>query len=325
MREAWIGLAWAAALLVPACAVPKNPHGEMRPRVELHPHYEMTVRVDANAREIVAEARVSALPQSFLDAPEIWLREDMEIDGSSLARLPGETLAWTPVGNVPSGVRGNSRILRLQPPRDLRADDVLIVRYHGGKATALSYYIGPDAAFMVGIGTSWYPQIGELRATGTLTYEVPPGFSLMGSGTTTIRSPRETIVTTSWPSYFSRCSAVRRDGQACRKRPRADRVLCVGEAAGHRRGARVAFARARGAGERLRPVSVPTIRGGGDPTGRRHGRRVFRRFVRKLHHRAVGSVGYSWLRSSGARPRARPFLVAESRQPRRLGRRVHHW
>jgi hypothetical protein len=203
MREAWIGLAWAAALLVPACAVPKNPHGEMRPRVELHPHYEMTVRVDANAREIVAEARVSALPQSFLDAPEIWLREDMEIDGSSLARLPGETLAWTPVGNVPSGVRGNSRILRLQPPRDLRADDVLIVRYHGGKTTALSYYIGPDAAFMVGIGTSWYPQIGELRATGTLTYEVPPGFSLMGSGTTTIRSPRETIVTTSWPSYFS--------------------------------------------------------------------------------------------------------------------------
>jgi tetratricopeptide (TPR) repeat protein len=86
-------------------------------------------------------------------------------------------------------------------------------RCRGEEATAFVYHLGAPVSFASGINTAWYPQVEDprvdetgwsgLRATGTITFALPPGLAVYTVGHTDGRLKDASRFTFDFPVYFS--------------------------------------------------------------------------------------------------------------------------
>ncbi len=112
----------------------------------------------------------------------------------------GETITWT-----------------VYPARPIPARAAVRLRfaYDGGGQTRFVFHLGAEGSFAGGNSTAWYPQIErDARATGTLRFSVPAGYTVFAPGTQTSarnappQSERAVYsFTIARPSYFSFAAA----------------------------------------------------------------------------------------------------------------------
>lgn len=184
------------------------------PHVSAVPSYELSVNLlpDIHRLEVTGKMLLPAADesrQSFkLILSDVMRNLRVEVSAPSAssgeARLEqqarGETVTWTvfPVRPIPAG-------------EDVR----LRFSYNGGEQTRFVFYIGTEGSFAGGNSTPWYPQIErDARATGTLRFSVPAGYSVFAPGAKprSSSSAKPTAserfdFTITRPSYFSFAAA----------------------------------------------------------------------------------------------------------------------
>ena len=101
-------------------------------------------------------------------------------------------------------IKWNIRPLRLIPAHETV---LLKVSYVGGEQIAFRSYIGPEGSFLDPNAAAWYPHKGDYRGTGTLRFAVPPGYTVVTTGTSRSSAEEKArghfVFAVLNPSYFS--------------------------------------------------------------------------------------------------------------------------
>jgi len=145
---------------------------------------------------------------------------------------PGSTPGW------------GSAVVKITPRTAFPAGQpiALHLSWAGGKVPGFVFHLGPDASFGGGVNTAWYPQVleasgGTSTALGRLSFKVPPGYTVIASGSAEREQPAtgDFRFLAAQPTYFSfaaaRYEVRRRSGvvptaiYSLRPRPDAERVL----------------------------------------------------------------------------------------------------
>jgi hypothetical protein len=169
-----------SAPLAPAITAPAP-----APALPVTARYDVSVRLLPDARRLEAQVIVSLPPAaSAQDKLTFSLRADM--DGVSAEVL--EPAASAGPASLRAGDkdpdRQASRRWELTPTQPFAAGAAAKIRvtYAGGSTVGLNFYLGPEASFAGGGTTAWYPQFGDLRATGVMRVTVPRGTSVRATG-----------------------------------------------------------------------------------------------------------------------------------------------
>jgi len=101
-------------------------------------------------------------------------------------------------------VKWNIRPLHLIPAHETV---LLKVSYVGGEQIASRSYIGPEGSFLDPNAAAWYPHRGDYRGIGTLRFDVPPGYTVVTTGTSRSSAEEKAkghfVFAVLNPSYFS--------------------------------------------------------------------------------------------------------------------------
>lgn len=185
------------------------------PRFNSVPSYELSVNLSPDAHRLAATG-VMILPPSSESRQTIKLvlsnvMQNLRVEilepriSAGAARLEqqasGESVTWT-----------------AHPARPIPARKAVRLRfsYDGGEQTRFVFYIGAEGSFAGGNSTAWYPQIEQdARATGTLRFSVPAGYTVFAPGeeiSGSSSTPQPTAgakfdFTIKRPSYFSFAAA----------------------------------------------------------------------------------------------------------------------
>jgi hypothetical protein len=171
----------AARLAAPRSSAPVD----AAPEQPVTARYELSVRLLPDARRLEAQVTATLPPApAAREKLTFSLRADMERVSAEVlepaaSRGPAHLRA---VDNDPD--RQASQRWELSPNQTIAAGSAVTVRltYAGGSTVGLNFYLGPEASFAGGGTTAWYPQFGDLRATGVMRVTVPRGMSVRATG-----------------------------------------------------------------------------------------------------------------------------------------------
>ncbi|HEY0115850.1 MAG TPA: hypothetical protein VGB54_09025 [Allosphingosinicella sp.] len=165
-------------------------------------HYTINVDVDAAGRRLSAQSRLR-IPAAAAarGRVEFRLRTDM---GIPQVRALGASRAQGALSLSKTGEDGANSIWRVVPARPFPANRPieLEIRQSGGSSVSLLFYIGPEIVFVGGGTTAWYPQFGDGRGMGTLTLNLPQGFTAVATAPAARVRGRGTTFEAAWPTHF---------------------------------------------------------------------------------------------------------------------------
>jgi hypothetical protein len=155
--------------------------GRLRALSEL----DLAVKVFPEERRLEATAVLRLPPAEARASLSFRLRSDMNGLTAEVV-APGESAG--PATVRPEGVPesgGEQRwVLTPRCPFPGKTPVTVRFRYSGGKKQGFVFYLGPEGCFAGGVNTAWYPQIDRQRSTGSISVEVPRGYSARASGVT---------------------------------------------------------------------------------------------------------------------------------------------
>jgi hypothetical protein len=144
------------------------------------PHYELAVRLMPEEHRLVASGTVRLAPAAAPRTEIRFLLSDLMSDFRVEVLSPAESAGAAKVEREGEGVWA------VYPPRPVPAGVAVMLRfsYAGGEGISTVFYLGPEGSFAGGLNTAWYPypRVGRAPGTGTLTFDVPAGYSVVATG-----------------------------------------------------------------------------------------------------------------------------------------------
>ncbi|MEZ4653816.1 MAG: M1 family aminopeptidase [Candidatus Eisenbacteria bacterium] len=161
------------------------------------PEYEMTVTIGTDSASMEITGQI-VIPPTQAPRAEIVLGLSEKL-GDLRIEMPepaGTVLLPPSRGELIPGLQDGwgtyPYAIRFEDPWPAGRPLRLSFRCRGGEATAFVYHVGAPVIFASGINTAWYPQVDDprvedggwsgLRATGTMTIELPEGLSVYAAG-----------------------------------------------------------------------------------------------------------------------------------------------